>query len=440
MLIDDSSVSAPRRRADGAFPVALVATLAVAVALVFLQFVATRSGFEGPLQSLTRDFVGTPKSMSVPWAALALGLVGLINRQRLIAVAVAVGIDVVVLGARLLGGAPVAVGNGPTWVLLGIAAVAAVRWTGDLRRSALLGAGLGAMLAVAIKIGDVWLQITVMTRPAVLDQYVELADRAFGRPSWMMGQVVDALGPAGYGVLHWVYIQLPVAAIAVALYQLRNGWPSHHLVRTFLAIGMIGPLFYLVFPVVGPDFAFGGEGNGAQLGDFWPTLLPTGTDPASFVFDSPAPRNCMPSLHTAWALAIFVHTRRGPFWLRWGGTAWLVCTLAATLGFGYHYGVDLVAGVVLSLTIESGLRDPERGWDRSRIRLVCSGTAAFVALLTGYRYLAGPIAAVPLLSVPVILGMMLAVVVGFHATFFAAPESTLGRLAGRGPEDEFARM
>ncbi|MGW6693783.1 DUF5933 domain-containing protein [Rhodococcus sp. NPDC054953] len=408
---------------------AAVAT--VVVAMLVLQVVATRSGFEGPVQSLARDFVGTPKSMSVPWAGLALGLVGLTNRQRVAAVAAAVGIDLVFLAGRLLQDGPFAVGNGPTWVLTLIAVVAAVRWTGERRRSVLLGAGFGALLIVATKIGDVWLQITVMTRPAVLDEYLELADRAFGSPSWVMGQVVDALGPVGYGVLHWVYIELPVAAIVVALWQLRAGWAGHHLVRTFLAIGLIGPVFYLLFPVVGPDFAFGTAGQGAQLGDYWPTVIPTGTDPAAFVFTGDAPRNCMPSLHTAWALAIFVHSRRGPTWLRWGGTFWLVCTLMATLGFGYHYAVDLVAGVVLCLTIEAALREPERGWGWFRVRLVVGGTVAFAALLGGYRYLAVPIAAAPYLSVPLILGVMGAVVVAFHATFFAAPGSALGRWGGR---------
>lgn len=430
MLIDDSSVSTPRSRV-GARSVALGASAAVALAVVVLQVIATRSGVEGPLQSLARDFVGTPKSMSVPWAGMALALVGLTNRQRVLAVGAAVGIDLLFLTARLLDGGPATVGNGPTWVLLGIAVVAAARWTGARRDSVLLGAGLGALLIVATKVGDVWLHITVLTRPVVLDQYVELADRALGSPSWVMGGVVDALGPVGYGVLHWVYIELPVAAIAVALYQLRGGWPRHHLVRTFLAIGLLGPLFYLLFPVVGPDFAFGAAGAGAQLGDYWPSVVPTFTDPVSFVFDGDAPRNCMPSLHTAWALAIFVHTRRGPTWLRWGGTFWLVCTLTATLGFGYHYGVDLVAGVVLCLTIEAALRDPERGWGWFRVRLVVGGAFAFAALLVSYRYLAAPIAATPLVSVPLILGVMVAVVVAFHASFFAAPGTALGRWGGR---------
>ena len=78
-----------------------------------------------------------------------------------------------------------------------------------------------------------------------------------------------------------------------------------------------------------------------------------------------------------------------------GGTFWLVCTLTATLGFGYHYGVDLVAGAVLCLTIESALRDPERGWGWFRVRLVGGGALVLAGLLFSYRYLAVPMADYP---------------------------------------------
>ena len=67
-------------------------------------------------------------------------------------------------------------------------------------------------------------------------------------------------------------------------------------------------------------------------------------------FNEFTPRNCMPSLHTAWATAIFIHSREGPRLLRFAGAFWLIATLGATLGFGYHYGADIVAGVVFALT------------------------------------------------------------------------------------------
>ncbi|WP_433607105.1 DUF5933 domain-containing protein [Prescottella agglutinans] len=394
------------------------AVAAVVLVLTALQIFASSRGFPGPLESLLDDVVGTPKSASVPWAGLALAMVGLTNRQRVIALSSAAGIDVVVAAIRYLAGGPLTVGNGAVIVLTTIGVYAGVKWQGEQRRSALMGVGLGALLIVATKFGDVWLQITVITRPMVLDQYVQLADHALGNPSWVMGNVVDALGSVGYGVLHWVYIELPVAAIVVALYQLRKGWPSHHLVRTFLLIGLIGPVFYILFPVVGPIFAFGADGNGFQVGDFWPEVVPFDLTPSAMPFDDATPRNCMPSLHTAWSLALFIHSRQGPWWLRWGGTFWFVCTLTATLGFGYHYGVDLVAGVVLTLTLESALRAPERGWGWFRIRLVAGGAVLLAALLLSYRYLAVQIAEYPIVATPLLLGLPALFAYVYWQTFY----------------------
>ncbi|MBY3986086.1 inositol phosphorylceramide synthase [Rhodococcus fascians] len=356
------------------------------------------------------DMFGTPKSMSLPWAALVLATVGLNKSTRLRVLAVAAALDAVVLGGRYLFDVPLTVGNGPSLVLVALAFHVVRRH--DAR--AMRGVALGALLLLATKAGDAWLHITMISRPRVLDEYAHAADHALGDPSWVMGAVLERLGPVADGVLHWVYIQLPVAAIVVALYQLRGvafgaAWPRHFLFRTFLLIGLVGPVFYLLFPVVGPVFAFDG----------WPHASAVTGSLGEFSFDAGIPRNCMPSLHTAWALSIFIHSRRGPWWLRTGGTLWLLGTLAATLGFGYHYGVDLVAGAVLCLTIESLLRDPERGWDRDRITLVTYGCVAMAALLLSYRYLAEEFAANPLVFGPLVLGILIGMAFGFHTAFFA---------------------
>ncbi|RVW01648.1 phosphatase PAP2 family protein [Rhodococcus spongiicola] len=421
------------------------AVAAVVVTLVGLQIFASVRGFQGPLASLLDDFVGTPKSASVPWAGLALGVVGLTTRYRIIALASAAGIDVVIAAIRYLTGGPLTVGNGAVIVLTAVAAYAAVNRHGEQRRKILTGVGFGALLILATKIGDVWLHITVITQPMVLDQYVQLADRALGNPAWVMGDVVDALGPVGYFVLHWVYIELPVAAIVVALYQLSKGWPSHHLVRTFLLIGLVGPVFYILFPVVGPIFVFGADGHGFQVGNFWPGIAPFDPTPSPMPFDDATPRNCMPSLHTAWALALFLHSRQGPRWLRWGGTFWLVATLAATLGFGYHYGVDLIAGAVLTLALESALRDPERGWGWFRIRLVVGGGILLAVLLLSYRFLAVEIAQYPAVSAPLLLGVPALFALDYWRTFHRTPRlcpahSTLSEATARATRVEGARV
>ena len=107
------------------------------------------------------------------------------------------------------------------------------------------------------------------------------------------------------------------------------------------------------------------------------------------------------------------------------GTFWLVVTCLATLGLGYHYVVDLIAGAILCLTVEAALRDPERGWGWFRVRIVGAGALLFVALLAAYRYLAPVIGGHPEFSVPLLLGAVIAMSVGFYATFFARTETSV---------------
>ncbi|MFE3226775.1 DUF5933 domain-containing protein [Nocardia sp. NPDC059228] len=420
----------------------LTAALSVGAALlIVLQIVASHHHFTGPLESIWADFAGNAKSFTVPWAGLGLALIGLSWRRRFLAVGAALGIDLVYQAIRTLSGGPLAMGNGPVLVLLALIGLACWKWQGKDRTNALHAAALGILLVLSSKVADVWLGITVLAGPRVLDEHIVLVDHALGDPSWLMGQLLDWLGPIASAVLHWVYIELPVGAMIVTIWQLRTvattgDWPKHYLVRTFLVLGLIGPVFYVVFPVVGPMFAFGADGHVFSLGSYWPNVVPpVDLSPGSIAFDHYTPRNCMPSLHTAWALSIFIHSRRDPFtgasapvWLRWGGTFWLVATLSATLGFGYHYGADLVAGAVLCLTIESTLRAPERGWDRTRVQLVSAGAALFAGLLLSYRYLSTGFAEHPVPAGIVVLGLSAGYVTAFYRTWFGDAVTTAPEL------------
>lgn len=385
--------------------------------LILLEIAARRYGLPGPITNQVKEVISAPKSGPLLYASLALMMVVLTWRQRFIAAGVAIGIDVAFLLVRWAADARVTdghyFGNGALWVLLGYAVIAVTRRTGQERVLLLKGVGLGLLLVAGRKTGDTWLLITSKTRPVVLDQYLATADHALGDPSWLVGRLVEAAGPVGAHVLDWVYVQLAVAAVAVALYQLRNvaaerRFPGHHLVRTFLVIGLLGPAVYMVFPVVGPIFAYGqgafGTGGGHwAVANLWPDTPPPISTPHPMTYDEITPRNCMPSLHTAWATAIFIHSRRGPRILQFAGTFWLIATLGATLGFGYHYGVDLVAGVVFVFTVEAGLRSFDRGWDRSGIRLVTYGAAVFVGLLVSYRYLSMEMAEYPWVAGPLLI-------------------------------------
>lgn len=401
---------------------AAVATLGF---LVALEVAARRYGLPGPITSQAREVILPPKSGFLLYASMALMMVVLTWRQRLIAVGTAIGIDIAflfvrwALNIRITDGHPF--GNGALWVILGCAFIAVTRRRGRERVLLLQGVGLGLLLVAGRKAGDTWLLITSKTRPAVFDQHVATVDHALGNPSWLAGRMVRATGPIGAHVLDYVYIQLAVAAVVVAAYQLRNvaverRFPSHHLVRTFLVIGILGPAIYMIFPVVGPVFAYGADGGHWAVANLWPDTPPPIHAPHQIPFDEITPRNCMPSLHTAWATAIFVHSRKGPRLLRFAGAFWLIATLGATLGFGYHYGADLIAGVVFALTIEAALRSLAYGWDRSGIRLVAYGTSVFAALLLSYRYLPIQIAEHPWVFGPLLILAMTSVVRGYIRT------------------------
>ncbi|WP_100085888.1 phosphatase PAP2 family protein [Streptomyces griseoaurantiacus] len=380
-----------------------------------MEFAARHYGTSGPLTNESRELLFSPHSGPLLYAGLALTMVVLTWRQRLLAVSCAIGIDLVFALVRWLADAHQKFGNGALWVILGCAVLGLVRRTGRERALLVKGTGLGLLLVTGHLAGDTWLLITSKARPKVLDPYVATADHALGDPSWVAGRIVDASGPAGEHLLSLVYGQLPLAAALMALHQLRHvaaerRFPRHHLVRTFLAIGMLGPAVYMIFPVVGPVFAYGPDGGAWATADLWPHTAPPLGTPHPIPFDGITPRNCMPSLHTAWATTLFVHTREGSRLMRYAGTFWLVATLSATLGFGYHYGADLVAGVVFALTIEAGMRALSRGWDRSASLLLVHGTVVFLALLAAYRYLPTHLAAHPWLYGPLLLLAMGSVV------------------------------
>ncbi len=387
--------------------------------VITLEITARHYGVPGPLTQQAREVVLAPASGPLLYAAMALMMVVLTKRERFIAAGAAVGIDLVFFLVRWAAGASEKnFGNGALWVMAAVAAVAVFRRTGNERTLLLKGVGIGLLLVAGRKTGDAWLLITSKTRPKVLDPYLATADHALGNPSWVVGRILEAIGPVGMHLLDWVYVQLAVAAVAVSLYQLRHvsvrrRFPRHHLVRTFLLIGLLGPGIYMIFPVVGPVFAYGVDGGIWAAGQVWPHTPVHLTAPQSIPFDQITPRNCMPSLHTAWATALFIHSRKGPRLLRFAGSFWLVATLCATLGFGYHYGVDLVSGVVFVLTIETTLRAQEHGWDRPALKLAGYGAAVFTVLLLGYRFLSVEMAAYPLLFGPLVILAMGSVIYGY---------------------------
>nr|WP_221247080.1 phosphatase PAP2 family protein [Gordonia humi] len=389
-------------------------TAAVALLVAFtlvIEVVSRAYRIKGPVTLLAHDFVGRPGIGEIKIAGLVLALVCLPARLRWWVLGGVGVLEGVWNLQRVVVGNPGTVGNGILFGLVATGLYALWRLKGDERAATLKAVGLGLMMPIMGRVGDAWLVLSSKANPNVLDEYVEVADRALGSPSWVIGRVVTDSAVLT-DVLRTVYVYLPVGAAIIAYFQLRNvardGFPRHHIVRTFLLIGMVGPVVYFIFPVVGPAFAFGHEQAGAGWTDVWPWVTPDITRPVAEFFDQSVARNCMPSLHTAWATCILLHGLRGSTASKTFGSLWFAATIGATLGFGFHYAIDVLAGFVFTLAVEAALTRPETGWTRVRMTVVASGALVFTGLLLITRFAAVPLAmngagGAILLLVPVVL-------------------------------------
>jgi hypothetical protein len=111
-------------------------------------------------------------------------------------------------------------------------------------------------------------------------------------------------------VLGVIYGYLPLATTLVLIVTRRR---SECMAAVVLA-GLLAPIFYVLFPAVGP----------------------------AWVNVADAPRNCIPSLHMAWALILVVYS---PARARVLAIPFALLTAFATLGLGEHYIIDLAAAI-----------------------------------------------------------------------------------------------
>ncbi|GIZ98078.1 inositol phosphorylceramide synthase [Tsukamurella sp. TY48] len=394
-----------------------------------VEAAALAYGLRGPVRLLGDDFVGRPVAGEVKVAGLALAVMCMPQRFRWPFLGTIAGVEVLFNLQRYLAGVHLHFGNGVMWALAGLAIYALWKLTGREQEAVLKAVGIAAILIVTSRVAGVWLELTMQALPFVADWFVEVADRALGSPSWVMGRFVNE-HQWYLWLITKVYTYLPVGAAVVAYFQLRRssteGFPRHHIVRSFILIGAIGPIVYFLFPVVGPAYAFGNQVPGAAWLDVWPNVVPSSLEPISAYYSQLAPRNCMPSLHTAWATAILLHALRGPRLLKAFGVFWFVCTISATLGIGAHYGIDLVAGFIFALTLETALVRPEDGWHRRRLVTIAGGASAFAVILLATRYLSVPMAQSGPVAAMLLLGAAAAMAYAFYRV--AYPEASETRL------------
>jgi hypothetical protein len=173
-----------------------------------------------------------------------------------------------------------------------------------------------------------------------------------------------------------VYLLAPVGLALVYGTQRRSRPPvvidvgAALIVTTIIGFGL-----YQLFPATGPGYIF------HDAYPLHPPLYSTVTWRQPFPM--PAPRNCVPSLHTAWALLLVWHSRGRATWLRVTTGAFLVLTLLATMGLGEHYLPDLVIAVPFTAATQAMVAPPSPA--RWPVLLAGAGVTALwlVLLATG---------------------------------------------------------
>ena len=125
-----------------------------------------------------------------------------------------------------------------------------------------------------------------------------------------------------------------------ACYERKTG--KVNLIHAFVVAGASGFVLYQICPAMGPLYAFGSQ---------FPDHLPLMSAVPAKAFASTGVNNAMPSLHMTWVLLVWVAAwELGPFALV---IASLVATLTglATVGFGEHYFIDLIAAAPLTMMV-----------------------------------------------------------------------------------------
>ena len=227
------------------------------------------------------------------------------------------------------------------------------------------------------------LNLTGLINPKTLDLYTLSFDASLGvSPSFWIGQHFESAHWFGFlGFESYLAILLAMAVAHVLHAKWRPEKVSRFfMLQLFFSAGVLGYLIYQIFPVAGPVYAY-------------PGLFPQhglSYNQAKHLFVEPLPlaanimRNGMPSLHMAWALAIWWNLRNFKKPIAWGAFIFAMLTVIATLGTGEHYLADLVVAVPFTTCLQAIL-SRHLPWSR-RLRPLIAGALLTGAWLVMLRY------------------------------------------------------
>jgi hypothetical protein len=230
---------------------------------------------------------------------------------------------------------------------------------------------------VAAVVGSFLVAASAKLTPFTLDRYLYAADGSFGFQPGFAAQALLVRHEWLRLATGIAYINLPV--LMTMLYLLlnrRNPADASRLIRVLSAVGIAGYCLYYFFPAAGSEVVLGSQFpfHPPPVASFKLEPIPVGL----------APRNFMPSLHTAWCLAICWAARGLTRVWRTIVMAIVVLTLVYTLCC--HYLVDMVAAVPFTLAVYAVVEN-RMPWNHPARRLaVGSGAACFGAWLIALRF------------------------------------------------------
>lgn len=192
------------------------------------------------------------------------------------------------------------------------------------------------------------LNLTISLHPLVYDPILYAVDQSFGfQASFVVGRYLFPF-PMLKNTMVFIYISLPLFVGMVFWASNRNEQQIAYRpdgLMAFVLAGVFGYALYHVYPVVGPAYMF-------------QSAFPFNTPDISTLVIKPLPaplvhRNCMPSLHVAWALLCLLQARHSFLWIRGLAVIYVVCTIVAILAFGFHYAIDIIVAVPFVLAVHA---------------------------------------------------------------------------------------
>src|SRR5580704_6726956 len=260
----------------------------------------------------------------------------------------------------------------------------AILWRGrELEPAAYRALLPGAALTFLTLGAQYSLNMASLIHAKTLDLYAYAFDGTLGfEPSFVLGRFLNANA--------WLFpvVKVSYEGIVLAMAALYAGFmtrrekPLWELIELLFAPAMIGYLFFSVFPVCGPHYAFAVDFPNAYLPYRMLHRLALETIPVMPAF----PRNAVPSLHLTWALLIWLNTRGLSRWARAAAAALALATVFDTLATGEHYLFDLIVSFPFVLWMQACMVRTIKFSARERWSPAVVGCAMFLGWLAIGRF------------------------------------------------------